>query len=249
MHIFFNDVPRFTHFLGGEISTLILGGEDAKLCLNTLWKAKTVPLPGEHTTKLWSIPRAGQGSPGALKRLGSCADPTFCLEPQAARQRLQVLRKQECAAFCLAGSWLLTATGSESSLSASTLILINRSTATVPPCSSPEHSQPLLCCCSSSTVVPNMGKKSKSCTQTEGLHWLQPSWGPAEPRERLKHIQPQMGPGPGASPPSQSTDPGLGCDVAPTVPELSHVLCPGADLREEGFPQVCTFLKRRIFSK
>lgn len=132
-HIFFNDVPHFMHFLGGEISTLILRGEDAKLCLNTLCKAKTIPLPREHKTKIWRIPAAEQVSPGALRGLGSCADPNFCPEPQAARQRLQLLRKQECAARCLAGSWLVTAIGAESSLSASTLILINRSTATVPP--------------------------------------------------------------------------------------------------------------------
>lgn len=51
-HIFFNHVPHFMHFLGGEISTLILRGEDAKLCLNTLWKPflcqeSTKPSSGE----------------------------------------------------------------------------------------------------------------------------------------------------------------------------------------------------------
>lgn len=51
-HIFFIDVPCFMHFLGGEISTLILRGKDAKLCLNTLWKPflcqeSTKPSSGE----------------------------------------------------------------------------------------------------------------------------------------------------------------------------------------------------------
>lgn len=79
---------------------------------------------------------------------------------------LQLLRKQECAAHCLAGSWLIIAIGAESSLSASTLILINRSTATVPPCRSPEHSQPLLHRCFSISTISTAGEKAQILHKT-----------------------------------------------------------------------------------
>lgn len=62
-------------------------------------------------------------------------------EPQHSHCGLPLLGKQERTRRCLTGSWLVAAIGTESSLSARTLILISRSTATVPPCSSPEHSQ------------------------------------------------------------------------------------------------------------
>lgn len=70
--------------------------------------------------------------------------PPTPLRAPAQRWGLQLLGKQERTRRCLTGSWHVAAIGTESSLSARTLILISRSTATVPPCSSPEHSQRLL---------------------------------------------------------------------------------------------------------
>lgn len=109
----------------------------------------------------------------------------FCAaSPMRSGRGLPLLRKQERTPRCLAGSWLIIAIGAESSLSASTLILINRSTATVPPCSSPEHSQPSLAFAALSragSLAAPTGVRAKSCTDPGQLHAAAPRLLPQSP--------------------------------------------------------------------
>jgi len=139
-------------------------------------KLKRVPLPSYGKSKLCSTPPASQRAHAALERSEELRSTSLSAPDLGLNNGgLRLLRKQECAARCLAGSWLRAAIGTESSLSASTLILINRSTATVPPRSSPEHSQPLPRHRSSVSSAPAAGNKAKSCADLEQLRWLQPS--------------------------------------------------------------------------
>lgn len=180
-----------------------------------------------------------------VRRCGELHSTSFsALNLRLNERALQLLGKQECAARCLAGSWLIIAIGAESSLSASTLILINRSTATVPPCRSPEHSQPLLHRCSSISTISTAGEKRPNPAQNwSGSTSSSPSaallGGPTVPSQAPRSVSPPSWDKDQKHPVHPSTPgPGFGCDVAPTIPKPPHLLCLGTDPRKEGFPSV-----------